>query len=205
MVNIRFFVDGKKIIENEYSNTLISNLNDVIKGGHIQKDKIYKLSFCRVFDTRGYEKELDLYLVNQNKKWNLFKVSDFRKFSDEYFAPLVSLNLKWKIYFNKMDDIKFVEVKTELMTPIAVISNGTNTNTAFECPVNYTTFISKQQHDMTIFTTYTNYEVEIEKMILNDKEVDGFVFEDFQTTNVLIKKICILKKKPNQSSYCIVC
>jgi hypothetical protein len=201
MVNIRFFVDGKKIIENEYSDTSITNLNDVIKRGNIQKDKIYKVSFCRIFEESNYKKELDLYLVNHRNNYQVYKISDFRKYTYPNFYPDMlsmtnsqTLNSKWKIYFNKMDDIKFVELKTEL----------TNTNSAFQCPVNYTTFISKE-HDMNKFTTYKNYEVEIEKMILNDKEVNGLIYEDFTTTNVLINKICILKSIPSRSSYCIVC
>jgi hypothetical protein len=200
MVNIKYYVDGNKVIENEYLGTNVTNINDVIKGKHLYTNHIYEIIITRHYKKAQHTLEKILYLIHLDKLTLYEKYENqMRPFTDNYFSSLAHRDSTWKIYFNKKSDIRFVKVETNIINTNLVPND---INPKFEV------FVFNQK-DLDTFREYKNLIVENDKMTLNGKEIDELKYEDLLTKNILIRNITIVKalseKTLSSSNYCTIC
>jgi hypothetical protein len=196
MVNIKYYVDGNKVIENEYLDTNVTNMNDVITDKLIDTNHIYEVIITRHYAKAPHTMEKILYLIYFDR-WILYEKynNQIRRFMDNYFSPLSHRDSTWKIYMNKKSNFKFVEVQTNIVNT-NLVPNGINSK--------FEVFISNQKH-LDDLRSYKNLIVETDKMTLNGNEVDDLKYEEFLTKNVLVRNITIVKGVEKTSDYCMIC
>ena len=109
-------MDGKKILENEYQDTSMTNINDLITGKYLDTNYVYEIIFTRHYPRGSHEFVMKLFMVHLDR-WVLYESykSTVRKYIQKLFAPLVHRDSQWKLYLNKKPNLKFVEVKTEVI------------------------------------------------------------------------------------------
>jgi hypothetical protein len=205
MVNIKYYIDGKKVLENEYQSTSITNLNTIIESNYLDKNYVYEVVFTRHYMKSPYEMVKTLYLVYL-ERWMAYEKHDhgkseyieIRKYMNVSFAPLASLQSQWKLYFNKKSDLKFVEVKNEIV----------NTNSEEVSIKSRFQILLQKEKDLERLRKYNNHNLimEVDKMTLNGKDLDGVLrYEDFLTQNVLVRYITIVKAIIKESNNCVIC
>jgi hypothetical protein len=72
--------------------------------------------------------------------------------------------------------------------------------------------MDKGDYDMSKFFTMTNYVIEIDSIILNDKNVDPPKYEDLESYNDMVINVSVVKKietknvaKSGYNDYCSIC
>lgn len=201
MVNIKFYLEGKKIFQNEYQNTSVMCFEDVIIGNNMDKKGVYEIIITRIYNKHSHSVEKTIYLVPLlSEKWGIYEVegkNKLRRMHPNYcYSPLSSRDSSWKIFFNLKPCMKFVNVQTNIV----------NTNSFPDCfSPDAVYLVGSQEQLETIYETYYNFEfLEEGKKILNGKEVDNVKYENLLTYNVIIRNITIIKTAQQYSYSCIV-
>lgn len=204
MVNIKYYVDGKKILENEYQDTSVTNINDVITGEYLDTNYVYEIIFTRHYSKASHEFVMKLFMVHLDR-WRFYEPykSTVRRYIQKLFAPLVHRDSQWKLYLNKNPNLKFVEVKTEVI----------NTNNLGVVDPHFEILMEKEE-DLEMLRNHQNFIIKYDKMILNGNEINDRLlkYEDFLTKNLLVRNITIVKSitpstgiLSEASNYCVIC
>jgi len=200
MVNIKYYVDGKKVLENEYQNTSVTNINDIIYGKYLDTNCIYEIIFTRHYKKSHHQFVMKLFMIYIDR-WILYEPykSRVRKYISKLFDPLSDRDSEWKLYLNKKSNLKFVEVKTEVID---------RNNLGIVIP-NFAILMEREE-DLESLRVYKDMIVEVEKLTLNEVEIDGLKYEDFLNKNLLVRNITIVKSIDSSiikktSDYCVIC
>lgn len=141
-------------------------------------------------------------------RWLLYEPykSRVRKYIHNSFAPLAHCDSEWKLYLNKRSNLKFVEVKTEVID---------RNNLGIVIP--QFEILMGREEDLDMLRTYDDLIVEIEKLTLNGAEIDGLMYDYFLSKNVLVRNITVVKSIGSSvstglsrldlrlSGYCVIC
>ncbi len=185
MVNIKYYVDGNKLLENEYSSTAFTNFNDVVNKKLINKDYIYKISIARIYQKGGHTFYGEYYLIPLEK---YIIMQNGKKCTDNYFASTAAISSKWKIYFNNVPDYKYIDL-TE-------IADQQTKNKV--CLVNKDTILDN-------ISLYPGYTMETESMILNGEKINYLRYADLKVCNTLIKNINLCPEFIKSNNYyCLI-
>jgi hypothetical protein len=201
MVNIKFYLEGKKILQNEYQNTSVVCFEDVIIGNNMDKKAVYEIIITRTYKKHSHSVEKTMYLVPLlSEKWGIYEVEGKNKLRRKHpnycYSPLSSRDSSWKIFFNLKPCMKFVNVQTNIV--------NTNFLPDYFSP-DAVYLLGSQEQLETIYETCYNFEfLEEGKKILNGKEVDNVKYENLLTYNVIIRNITIIKTAQQYSYSCII-
>jgi hypothetical protein len=188
MVNIKYFVDGTKYLENEYDSTAFTNFNDLISKKIIDTDKIYKISIARIYENGGHVFYKEYYLI-PSQPLKICEL-DGSKCYAYMFASEAAKSSKWKIYFNAMPNLKYAEIHDSIDGKITKYSRIIEKNT-----------------DISNIVVYKNYMVDIEILVLNGVEVNYIRYDDLLVCNIIVRKLKLSKEInqiKNNYNYCVI-
>jgi hypothetical protein len=187
MVNIKYFVDGEKVLENEYNNTAFTNFNDLIKKNLLDSNFIYKFSIIRCKNSDGDRFQTEYYMM-ATANWAVYNTNGYKHRYDN-FDSTANISSKWKIYFNKTD-AKYLKIEDVVIDHLGK-----------ESVKIYSHFVNKHTN-LAELENYRDYMTDISNLELNNNSVNYLKFNDLQTCNVLKRKVKITKNL--NTSYCII-
>jgi hypothetical protein len=203
MVNIKYYINGSQVLENEYQSTAYSNFNDIIT--KLKNKVVYEVFFRRVY-SKDSSLEKTIYAIVVNNRFELYDTNAYQ-INDQYYGPLVHKSSIWKVFFN---ETSYKLVKTT--------SNITTDDKYFKPNIKFNHIMCKNDYDMDkmFYPSSKNYVFDIDSIILNDKNVDPPKYEDFETYNEMVIDITIIKKIERKSmiqteaksiynDYCSIC
>jgi hypothetical protein len=204
MVNIKYYINGFQVLENEYQSTAYSNFNDIIS--KLKNKVVYKVFFRRVY-SKDQSLEKTIYAIVVNNRFELYDTNAYQ-INDQYYGPLVHNSSRWKVFFNETP-YKLIKITNN----ITYDTDDKNSKPI----VKFNRIMDKGDFDMEKFYPISkNYVIEIDSIILNYKNVDPPKYEDLETYNEMVINITVIKKiepksmiqtdvKSNYNDYCSIC
>ena len=181
MVNIKYFVDGEKILENEYNNTSFTNFNDIIKKDLLDKNFIYKITIIRCKTEYGNKFYKEYYILPL-EYWQVYNQDGSKHIYRDFYVG-AGISSQWKIYFNKTD-VKFIKIEDVIDDNIKSSGHFVDKNTKIQDLKNY-----------------EGHVTEILDLTLNKIKVNYVRFDDLKTCNVLTRNVKIMKEISAQKYY----
>jgi hypothetical protein len=199
MVNIKYYINGENVLENEYQSTAYSNFNDIIS--KLKNKIVYKVFFRRIF-SKDESLENTIYAIIVNNRFEFYETNS-NKIYAQYYGPLVHNSSRWKVFFNETP-YKLVKTKYNIKYDTDDIN--------FKPVRQFNCIMDKGDYDMSTFFTMANYVIEIDSIILNDKNVDPPKYEDLESYNEMVINVSVVKKiepknvaKSVYNDYCSIC
>jgi hypothetical protein len=199
MVNIKYYINGENVLENEYQSTAYSNFNDIIS--KLKNKIVYKVFFRRIF-SKDESLENTIYAIVVNNRFEFYETNS-NKIYNQYYGQLVHNSSRWKVFFNETP-YKLVKTKYNIKYETDDIN--------FKPVRQFNCIMDKGDYDMSKFFTMSNYVIEIDSIILNDKNVDPPKYEDLESYNEMVINVSVVKKiepknevKSVYNEYCSIC
>ncbi len=208
MVNIKYYINGSQVLENEYQSTAYSNFNDIIS--KLKNKVVYKVFFRRVY-SKDQSLEKTIYAIVVNNRFELYDTNAYQ-INDQYYGPLVHNSSRWKVFFNETP-YKLIKITNNITYDITYDTDDKN----FKPIVKFNRIMDKEDYDIEKFYPISkNYVIEIDNIILNDKNIDPPKYEDLETYIEMVINITVIKKielksviqnevKSIYNDYCTIC
>ena len=137
-----------------------------------------------------------------NNRFEFYETNS-NKIYGQYYGPLVHNSSRWKVFFNETP-YKLVKTKYNIKYETDDIN--------FKPVREFNCIMDKGDYDMSTFFRMANYIIEIDSIILNDKNVDPPKYEDLESYNEMVINVSVVKKietknevKSVYNDYCSIC
>jgi hypothetical protein len=188
MVNIKYYINGEKSLDNEYQFTNYSNFNDIYS--KIKHGIVYKVLIRRIYD-KTESLEQTIYLIIRNNKLYFYDINCDIIYS-KFFCPTASQSSRWKIYLNEASNLAILHI-TYFITDL---NNGAKITRKIR------NIILDQYYNMDNIFLNSKYITQIDKIILNDQEISLPKYEDLAHYNeITIYTTCLQDSTSYETGY----